>query len=77
MAYSVVEPWGEERADLRSGVHGAALVNSWAGKEVVKPDDFDYMGQAQKPLKRQSTKRMKRKFHEIVARNNQWQSKAT
>lgn len=35
-------PWGEERADLRMGILGSAIVNCWIDKKSkkVKPKDF-------------------------------------
>ena len=48
-AYHVLEPWGEERADLRSGTLTAMLANVNRRKrsdKVYKPSDFmpDYLG---------------------------------
>uniref|UniRef100_A0A6M3LDF0 Minor tail T domain-containing protein n=1 Tax=viral metagenome TaxID=1070528 RepID=A0A6M3LDF0_9ZZZZ len=42
LAYWSVEPWGEERADFRSGMLAAALSNRWRGKgeRAAKPQDF-------------------------------------
>jgi len=41
-AYYRLEPWGEERADLRSGVVAALISNAFRGKggKVQKPQDF-------------------------------------
>lgn len=41
-AYFQVEPWGEERADLRAGIVAATVANPWRkeGSEPFKPEDF-------------------------------------
>lgn len=57
MAYYSLEPWGEERADYRSGVVCATIVNSnpyrKKGSPAAKPEDFvpDY---DREPRKRQT-----------------------
>jgi len=47
-AYYAVEPWGEERADLRTGILAALQANLWrkSGTPAVKPADFmpDFLG---------------------------------
>jgi hypothetical protein len=42
LAYWSLEPWGEERADFRSGILAAAMSNRWRGKgeKAAKPQDF-------------------------------------
>jgi hypothetical protein len=41
MAYEQIEPWGEERADLRSGIVAATMANLWGSKHKrYKPSDF-------------------------------------
>lgn len=47
-AYFHEEPWGEERADLRSGLICAAMANAWRGKRgrAYKPGDFMPLVQA-------------------------------
>ena len=42
MAYDRLEPWGEERADLRAGIIAATIANSMRGKKgkPFKPADF-------------------------------------
>lgn len=39
-AYARIEPFGEGRADLRVAMSGAAIVNTLAGKAVMKPVDL-------------------------------------
>jgi hypothetical protein len=42
MAYAQLEPWGEERADLRAGIIASTQANSMKGKKgkPFKPQDF-------------------------------------
>jgi len=42
MAYSKLEPWGEERADLRAGIVASVIANSnkAKNKKPFKPTDF-------------------------------------
>lgn len=42
MAYSQIEPWGEERADLRAALICKVLadINTPAGKQRAKLEDF-------------------------------------
>lgn len=42
MAYFQFEPWGEERADLRSGIVASTIANVNRGKNTpaFKPEDF-------------------------------------
>lgn len=39
-AYYGLNPWGEERADLRAGVIASTVVNSLSEKGGFKPSDF-------------------------------------
>lgn len=38
-AYYAIEPWGEERADLRAGIVASTMGNLWS-KRRVSPRDF-------------------------------------
>ena len=41
MAYWNMNPWGEDRADLRAGIIAATTANVWAGKgRQAKPSDY-------------------------------------
>ena len=42
MAYSTLEPWGEERDDLRMGIIASTIANANRGKgqKAYKPSDF-------------------------------------
>ncbi len=42
LAYSRLEPWGEERADLRMGIVAQTIANTNRGKnqKPYKPQDF-------------------------------------
>lgn len=42
MAYSTLEPWGQDRDDLRAGIVAATIANANRGKnqKPYKPSDF-------------------------------------
>jgi hypothetical protein len=42
MAYSRIEPWGEEREDLRIGILASMIANMFRekGKKAYQPQDF-------------------------------------
>ena len=42
IAYSIIEPFGEERADLRSAIIACTMANMWRGQKQrpFKVDDF-------------------------------------
>ena len=42
LAYSRIEPWGEERDDLRTGILASMIANMFRdkGKKPAKPSDF-------------------------------------
>ena len=42
IAYSQLEPWGEGRADLRTGIVASTIANIWSSKETppFRPRDF-------------------------------------
>lgn len=43
MAYDSLEPFGEERADLRSGILASVMSNRWRGKGESASQPRDYM----------------------------------
>jgi hypothetical protein len=47
-AYYRIEPWGEERADLRSGVVAATVANANRGKKQKPFTPTDFMPLAEK-----------------------------
>ncbi len=53
-AYYQLEPWGEERADLRAGIIASTIanVNRGKGQRAFTPSDF--MPEFNKPIRRQS-----------------------
>ena len=69
MAYYDIEPFGEERADLRSAIVACQIVNVNIpkGKKRFKPGDFmpDF-----KPKKQQSVKEMACIFRVFAAAHN-------
>lgn len=42
MAFYVVEPYGEERADMRQAITSSIMANAWRGKgaKASTPEDF-------------------------------------
>jgi hypothetical protein len=38
-----MDPWGEERADLRNGIVCSVLANVWSGKNARKATPQDFM----------------------------------
>lgn len=41
MAYYEIEPWGEDRADLRAGIVAATVANAYRARgPALKPGDF-------------------------------------
>jgi hypothetical protein len=63
MAYYALEPWGEERADLRAGIVAAAAIAPWTKKGSTPPRPSDFMpkfGQRSDPPRPQSVEAHKR-----------------
>lgn len=63
MAYYQIEPWGDERADLRSGIVAAMIYNANKGKKgkAAQPTDFLIKTKPREEKdKKQSTKEQKR-----------------
>lgn len=57
VAFFTAEPWGEERADLRSGIIAATVANCHAqGRKQFKAEDF--MPTFGRPKRRQSIEEM-------------------
>lgn len=42
MAYERIDPWGEERADLRAGIVASVFANAFRkkGSKPIKPEDM-------------------------------------
>lgn len=60
MAYELIEPFGEKRADLRMGISTAAVLNRSRGKGQVAVKPQDLMPDFDKPFRPpQSTEEMK------------------
>lgn len=70
LAYWRLDPFGEERADLRAGIVAATTANVWAGKgKRAKPADF--MPKFDTPRKaRMSQDAMKTMFRTAAAAFN-------
>lgn len=64
MAYEILEPFGERRADLRMGISTAAMLNSRRvrGSRVTKPEDL--MPNFDKPFRPKQTQAQMRKIIE-------------
>ena len=56
IAYYELEPWGEERADLRMGIETSSLVRLWADPKKAKAiTPAMFMPYYEPPPKRQKT----------------------
>ena len=66
MAYYAIEPFGEERDDLRTGIIASTMANSWRGKgqKSMQPADFMPRFDGKKP-KGQSLKDAKATFAKL------------
>jgi len=68
MAYYEIEPWGEERADIRQAITSALIANQYRGKNQrpYKVQDFLAVPQPDRqsklPAKEMSVAEMKRKL---------------
>lgn len=42
MAFYQIDPWGDQRADLRSAILAMVMANAWRGKDTkaLKPEAF-------------------------------------
>jgi hypothetical protein len=68
--YHRIEPFGEERADLRAGIIAATVANCLArgkGKPAFRPDAF--MPKYDKPFVKKKPKTDEQLFHKIMALN--------
>ena len=72
IAYSVIEPWGEERADLRAAMIASTIanVNRGKGRPVVPIERFMPKFGPKQPAKKQSVQDMMATFkrHTTAAR---------
>jgi hypothetical protein len=69
MAYYRLEPWGEERADMRMAVEASSIVNCWIdAKHRTKPKDFLYLRDEQ-DQEQQNIEAMKAQFKIAVSAN--------
>ncbi len=61
MEYANLEPFGEERADLRAGIVASTMANVWRGKngKAAKPGDFMPKFGGEQPKEPQSLEQMK------------------
>lgn len=69
--YSELEPFGEERADLRAAIGSCVMANAWRGKggREFKPQDFmPQFGKTAKP--QQTPEQMQHLFATYAQRHN-------
>ena len=65
--YSKLEPFGEERADLRSAIIAATMANLWRGKgKPAKTEDFMPKFGVEQPKDPQDLEDMKRAMQRIA-----------
>jgi len=67
-AYAAIEPWGEDRADLRAGIVASTVAN-YAGKslkEDASVSPIDFMPYAEKPKKAAPSKVLRARFAHLV-----------
>jgi len=69
MAFARVEPFGEQRADLRSAIIACTMANAWRGKNqpAFKPADFMPRFEPPKP---QSAEQMKSILRALAVRGS-------
>ena len=71
MDYYAMEPWGEQRADLRAGIVASTMANLWRSKgEPSKPSDFMPEFGDVKPKPRQTPEEMAAIFASFAAAHN-------
>jgi hypothetical protein len=63
--YAKLEPFGEERADLRSAIVAATLVNLWS-KKKAKAEDFMPKFGVEQPKEPQDLEEMKRAMQRVA-----------
>lgn len=74
MEYAAQEPFGEERADLRSAIVACVMANSWRGKSGrrFRPEDFmPKFGSRARPSRRQSVDEMKMRLRTFATAHNE------
>lgn len=66
MAYYDIDPFGEERADLRSAINTATMVNLWSTKGARSVKPIEFMPFAARTKKRQSPEEMAYQMRQFV-----------
>lgn len=66
LAFYGIDPWGEQRADLRAGIVAATMSNRWRGKHEEAAEPVDFMPFRQEP--EQTPQDIKRTLKSILAR---------
>lgn len=71
-AYFGIEPWGEDRADLRAGIVASTVAN-FAGKSLkddAKVTPADFMPYQKKPEKTPASSVLRARFAHLVKRED-------
>lgn len=70
MAFYNIEPFGEERDDLRAGMIASPLINLWSkkGSKRVKPSDFIMRFDPKEPQTPETMKALLKGYCEMVQR---------
>ena len=71
LAYYNLEPWGEERADLRAGIIAATVANAAPGRRGRTFQPKDFMPFTGERAQRQSTQEVEARIRLWVAAHNQ------
>lgn len=70
LAFAEVEPFGEERADLRAGIVASTVAAGYVGKGKRAPGPQDFMpkfGRREKAGGRPSPEELRAKWEKVVA----------
>ena len=68
--YYQIEPWGEERADLRTGILASLIANIHRRKGSARLLPRDFMPDFEKPMRKQSVETMAATFKAFAAMHN-------
>jgi len=65
LAYAQLEPFGEERGDLRAAIVASVMANRWRGKNERPTTPMDFMPYAKK--RQQSPEEIKAELRSILS----------
>jgi hypothetical protein len=66
IAFHAIDPWTEERADLRAGVIAATIANAHSRKGRFKPSDFMPRYETPKPRSGADLKAMAQRWNALL-----------